>query len=897
MKSLLMSLYFLTVASALNAQEFMMQGWYWDYFRQNNGGDRWAKHLEQLAPDLKHSGFTSLWLPPATRSSTPNDTTNGYNPRDLFDYGNPINGVQRPTMLGTRAELSSLISVLNSNNINAVGDLVYNHRDGGRLENNPALKTYMDNLNSNKDPFPCDRFALALPLGAQNPGSNGAGDYYFKFSSKTGNYGGNCRYNLYMRTSRTTAYLGVADESEPNGGGDCGQPFNTILLGQDMRAYLGTSFNCNTDEFKLTLSNADMRDNGMTKDTLWIYMRPLAGGYADQRPYGLWSTARNTNIVSEILYLTYTDFSNMPSGKGSMNFEQFRPNTANIASETLRGDQNSMLFFYDYDQSNAQTKTILNDWTRWNWDSIGIRGFRWDAVKHFPASYIADLLNYLNSSGINPGLVVGEFYDGNATSLKGWVDAVRSGMTAAAQSAIQPKVFDFALRGALRDACDNPGTDVRNIFSSGVVDAAGGSGLNTVTFVNNHDFRSATGWDSPVQNDPILAYAYILTNNRVGLPSVFYPDYYGVTIPNAPTGQLKSRIDALIALHKKYIYGATQVEYLNKEGSFYQTGTGNYISGNKSSALIYQIKGGIGGKDIIVAINFGSNSLKVDHLINSSGNPAGTKFYDHLGYSAYPYAVVNASGKVYLELPPKSYSVWVREEPLPLIINAKVLLSSFATQTGLMSDYLRTLSNFPLTDPYKLQSLRSIFKPVNDPDTARTTTSVLLKTGSSAIVDWVFVELRSGAVGSTSVVYTRAGLLQRDGDIVEPDGATPLTFRNIPYGNFYVAVRHRNHLGFRTTASYPFFGQPLNLNFTSNSVPLYGSTPQQCTPGLGLCHMVPGDANKDGSVDAIDTIVWELENGLYDDYLLNSDYNLDGSADSIDAILFEISNGKFEELD
>jgi alpha-amylase len=893
MKKLLIILFFSLISVGIFAQDVMMQGWYWDFFKQNNNGLRWAKHLEQKAVDLKKAGFTYVWLPPANRTSTPNDTSNGYNPRDLFDYGSPINGLPRPTMLGSRSELDDLISTFSANNIKAVADLVYNHRDGGKLEKNTAVKYYVDNFTSNKSPFPCDRMVIALPLGAQNPGANGAGDYYIKFSSKTGSYGSNFRYNLYMKTSQTTTFLGTVDETEPNGGGDCGQAFNTIQLGQDIRAYLGNNNNCGTDEFKLTLTAANLRDNGTTKDTLWIYMRPLEGGYADQRPYGIWSTQRNANIVNELMYMTYTDFSGLPSGLGSMNFESFRPNTASQATETLQGDQNSMLFFYDYDQNNATTKTVLNDWTKWNWNNVGIRGFRLDAVKHFPASHLSQLLNDLNANNINPGLVVGESYDGNPGVLKGWVDAVKSGMNANALAAIQPRVFDFALRGALRDASDTPGYDVRNVFSSGVVDGAGGSGINTVTFLNNHDFRNTSGWDAPVQNNPMLGYAYLLTNNKVGLPCVFYPDYYGISYPFAPTVNLKSQIDTLISLHKQHIFGATQVEYLNKEGVFYQTATGAYISGSKTSSLIYQIKGGASGRDVIVAINYGSTRLQVDHVINSSGNPTGTRFYDMLNNSAFPYAEVNSSGKIYIDLPPKSYSVWVRNVPPQLM--AKAFLNSVDTATLLMDDFLKTDPSFPSSDPYAAAPFNTSFTHVNSGVTATIPSTVLSITGNNAIVDWMFLELRKGPSGATSVVATKAALIQKDGDIVAMDGVSPVTFEAAA-GSYYVAVRHRNNLGFRTANPIVFGGTPVTLNFTNNSVALQNSSLTLLKPNLYA--MSAGDANADGSVDSFDSIDWEFQNGLFNNpYTLNADYNLDGSVDAFDSILWEFSNGKFQELD
>lgn len=876
------------------SQDVMMQAWYWDFFNQNNSGLSWAKHLENRANDLKEAGITYMWMPPTNRTSTSNDMSNGYNPKDLFDYGSPINGINRPTSVGSRTELDQMIAAFNSKGIKTVADMVYNHRDGGALEVNPAVKYYMNNMTSSKSPFPCDRFVIALPLGAMNPGQNGAGDYYFKFSSATGLYGSNHRYNIYMRTNKITASFATYDEVEPNGGGDCGQTFNTIKLRQNVRGYLGNDNNCLTDEFKITLTAADIKDSGLTRDTLWIHIGALEGGYSDFRPYGVWSAARNTNIVNELLYMTNTNYNNLPSGQGGMNFEHFRPNTASQATENLQGDENHMYFYYDYDHSNSSVRNILKDWTRWNWSDVGMRGFRIDAVKHFPAWYMGEILNDLHANNMNPGMVVGEHYDGNPYNLKAWVDAVNSSMTTSAKAAIKPRLFDFALRGALRDACDTYGYDVRNVFSSGMVHGAGTNSDYVVTFINNHDFRNASGWSAAIQNDPMLAYAYILTNNKIGIPCLYYPDYYGVARPNAPTVNLKSQIDTLIGLHQKHIFGASQIEYLNQEGSFYQGLTGGYISGSKSNCLIYQVKGGASGKDVIVAINFSGASLKVNHNINTSGNPAGTRFYDMLKRSAHPFAVVDGSGKIYIDLPARSYSVWVKDNPAQL--QAKINLQHFNTSSGLMEDFLRTDASFPLSDPYATAPHNVNFVHKNNGATATTTAQVLAQTGNNAIVDWVFVELRVGPSNATSVAYTKAGLLQRDGDIVATDGVSPLTFEALS-GSYYVTIRHRNHLGVRTLQPVTFNGTaPVSLNFSSNSVAVNGNQAfiQLSSNAWGLAG---GDANSDGSIDSFDSITWELENGLFlNPYTLNSDYNLDGSVDAFDSIIWDLSNGRFEEF-
>ena len=101
----------------------------------------------------------------------------------------------------------------------------------------------------------------------------------------------------------------------------------------------------------------------------------------------------------------------------------------------------------------------------------------------------------------------------------------------------------------------------------------------------------------------------------------------------------------------------------------------------------------------------------------------------------------------------------------------------------LMRDDLRVKNLIPTTSPY-LGGLTS----------GNTTTStVLAVTGNNAIVDWVFVELRSGT-DSTLVVDSRSALIQRDGDIVDVDGTGSLLFSVANTGQYYLVVKHRNHL-------------------------------------------------------------------------------------------------------
>jgi hypothetical protein len=127
-----------------------------------------------------------------------------------------------------------------------------------------------------------------------------------------------------------------------------------------------------------------------------------------------------------------------------------------------------------------------------------------------------------------------------------------------------------------------------------------------------------------------------------------------------------------------------------------------------------------------------------------------------------------------------------------------ILQGAYNTTTGLMNDNLRTLNLIPTTEPY---TGMAGFTHVNGGG-EKTTSTVLAVTGNNAIVDWVFVELRDKTTPST-VIATRSALIQRDGDVVDVDGVSPVGF-NVVADAYYVVVRHRNHLGVRSASTITF---------------------------------------------------------------------------------------------
>lgn len=623
--------------------EFMMQGWNWNYPYFYAGIGNQIDYLAAEGPALKEAGFTHIWLPPLAKSRA-GSTSMGYNVWDYYDIGD-----YGPARWGDREGFENLKSVYSDLGLYMVADMIYNHRDGGNWEDNGAVEGWIENMNYTKvasgdQPFPSDRYQCYLPLGGAS--GNGAGTYYFKIHSASAHpnfYDKPYQVQFWTNAVAQDNVTAPSDEVEPNGGADCGEGNNSILLGKRKNAVIDNG--CGTDEFALTLSAADFLASG---DTLWFRMTNTgAGGLGDMSDhfvYGLWSGAAAADIQSQIRYQTMTDFSNVPSGEGVMNYLNFKPNGN---PTQLSGDLDAMYFYYDVDQTVVSTQSTLIDYTKYMWAEEGIRGFRMDAVKHFPAWFVGDLLDALHDAGQDPNMVVGESYDFSPFVLKGWIDQVYASMDEDTRNAIKPRVFDFALRNSLEQACDAFGYDVRNVFNSSIVDGAGGSGFNVVTFINNHDFRDA---GQPVDNDPILAYAYILTNNKLGVPCVYFTDYY------AP-GNLKYVINGLMEAHDRYIYGATFVDYLSRFSSPY---TANYISGGANTSLIYQLSYSESDREVIVAINFSGNTLKVDQTINTANIFAGDTLTDIFSLTPYPTITVQGDNQVYLEIPPRSFAVYVQ---------------------------------------------------------------------------------------------------------------------------------------------------------------------------------------------------------------------------------------------
>jgi len=161
----------------------------------------------------------------------------------------------------------------------------------------------------------------------------------------------------------------------------------------------------------------------------------------------------------------------------------------------------------DLDHSSTNVQTNVKAYLKMLLDDLGYAGFRYDMTKGYAAQYTGQYNAYAA-----PTYSVGEYWDGNVSALKAWVDGTR------VNGAVQSAAFDFPFRYGVRDAVNN------NRWTS-----LAGKGMNmdanyrryAVTFVENHDtqYRSASAPQDPLNQYIEAANAYLLA--MPGTPCIF----------------------------------------------------------------------------------------------------------------------------------------------------------------------------------------------------------------------------------------------------------------------------------------------------------------------------------------------------------------------------------------
>jgi alpha-amylase len=213
----------------------------------------------------------------------------------------------------------------------------------------------------------------------------------------------------------------------------------------------------------------------------------------------------------------------------------------------------------DLDTSEPQVQGELKYWGDWVVETLGLDGFRLDAVKHVRAGFFAEWLQHVRSQSGKELFTVGEYWSQNLAELHHFI----------ARTQGQVALFDVPLHYNFERASKAGSRyDLRQIFEGTLVQQ---QPTLAVTLVDNHDTQPLQALESWVEPwfKP-LAYSMILLR-QAGYPCVFYPDYYGAEYTDKgrdgkdyPIILVSHRflLDRFLAARRDYAYGP-EYSYFN----------------------------------------------------------------------------------------------------------------------------------------------------------------------------------------------------------------------------------------------------------------------------------------------------------------------------------------------
>ena len=161
----------------------------------------------------------------------------------------------------------------------------------------------------------------------------------------------------------------------------------------------------------------------------------------------------------------------------------------------------------DLDHNSTNVQTIVKAYLDMLLNDFGYAGFRYDMVKGYSGKFTG-----IYNDATKPNYSVGEYWDGNVSVVKNWLNATK------VNNQITSAAFDFPIRYVVRDAIKANWSTVK---TNGLANDPTYKQY-AVTFVENHDteYRSVDERQDPIRKDTLAANAYILAS--CGTPCVFY---------------------------------------------------------------------------------------------------------------------------------------------------------------------------------------------------------------------------------------------------------------------------------------------------------------------------------------------------------------------------------------
>ncbi|MEO1258444.1 MAG: alpha/beta fold hydrolase [Bacteroidota bacterium] len=293
---------------------------------------------------------------------------------------------------------------------------------------------------------------------------------------------------------------------------------------------------------------------------------------------------------------------------------------------------------------------------------------------------------------------------------------------------------------------------------------------------------------------------------------------------------------------------------------------------------------GINFYDLYVSVNGG--------VFNLYQSGIDTNYFAFQGENNYEYAFyVRATDHVGNEEGPKYFGETETTIQRSIFITPKIFLQGpYDPDSTLMSDALRAEGHVPVSEPFTSLG----FNLVNYATSDTLTAALLSLTGPNAIVDWVFLELRDQA-DSTIVRAARPALIQRDGEVVDLDGTSPVAFTGLTGDDYFLVVRHRNHLGVMTASPLSLSNLSSTFDFTTNANNSLGGTNGIAEITSGIYGLYAGDFDGNGQLQNTDVnaLIQTIGNAGY----LSGDLDMNGQVQNTDLQLLLIpSLGKGEQF-
>lgn len=317
---------------------------------------------------------------------------------------------------------------------------------------------------------------------------------------------------------------------------------------------------------------------------------------------------------------TWTDFSNVQSGKATWTWDTFHPNPDHSS------DTGSFGGFPDVCYSTGIAYGDMQDWMNWMKNDIGFDGgWRFDYVKGLETWAVNDMM-----STTGDPFSIGEYWDANTNTLDWWVNQTGA------------SVFDFALYYTMADIFNS--TDGSGYLPDMIAPSKSYAAKNptkAVTFAGNHD-------TDEIANDKMLAYAFMLTYQ--GYPSIWWKDYFNYGLDDLG-GKWGNGINQLVWVRGELADGGPNIELLKtNDGDLLIYGSHGYSSSspgyivvindhpsNWKGATVQTSNGYLQNKTLKVYAWYSS--------VSGENNQPGTEYSD-------------SSGQVEVWAPPRGYAVY-----------------------------------------------------------------------------------------------------------------------------------------------------------------------------------------------------------------------------------------------